>query len=87
MEMRSGKKTTFPAVKLCLALLFLLGAAMVFAGHKGKTLYSGAAAGAEGSLSAAYELSRDADKVLDQGIRPALDRLTDEERSAVSYAL
>ena len=84
MEMRSGKKTTFSAVKLCLALLFLLGAAMVFAGHKGKTMYSGAAAGAEGSLRAAYELSRDADKVLDQGIRPALDHLTDEERAAVS---
>ena len=63
MTTKNGKKTAFPAVQLCLVLLFLLGAAMVFAVQNGKTLYGGAGSGAENSFSAVYDLARDADTV------------------------
>ena len=82
MTTKNGKKTAFPAVQLCLVLLFLLGAAMILAVQKGKTLYGGAGAGAENSFSAVYDLARDADTVWEKGIRPALDRLPEGERTA-----
>ena len=82
MTTKNGKKTAFPAVQLCLVLLFLMGAAMVFAVQKGKNLNGGAGSGAENSFSVIYDLARDADTVWERGIRPALDRLPEGERTA-----
>ena len=68
MTTKNGKKTAFPAVQLCLVLLFLLGAVMVFAGRKGKTLYGGAGSGAEKVIKTTCFLAEIADFAAFNGV-------------------
>ena len=74
------------AVKACLALLFLLGAVMAFLGFRGKAVFEESGFSAENSFYSVWQLSRDADRVWEDGISPALGSLSGEERDAAERA-
>ncbi len=69
------------AVKLCLAVLFLLGVLMVFAGFRGQRLYDASGFSNDSSYASVYQLSKDTDRIWQDSIRPSLNRLSEKERS------
>ena len=70
------------AVKLCLVLLFLLGAVLTVTGVRGRARYEASGFSSEDSFRSIYELSRDSDRIWTGRLRPALDRLSADEREA-----
>ncbi len=71
------------AVKICLAVFFLLGAVMTFLGYRGKGLYADTGFSSENSFCSIYRLSRSVDRIWETEILPSLDQLTPEERESV----
>ena len=75
----SGRISASPLVKVCLAVLFLLGAVLAFTGYRGKAQAESAGFSSENSFAYVYELSRDTDRIWNGQILPALEGLTPEE--------
>ena len=75
------------AVKSCLAVLFLLGAALTILGVRGKARFDASGFSAESSFYAVYDLAQDADALWKGQMGPALDQLSPEEQAAVDQAV
>ena len=69
-------------VKVCLAVLFLVGAAMTVLGIRGRDLFEASGFSAGTGMRAVYDLSRDAGAVWEKQILPALGKLSGGERTA-----
>ena len=61
--------------KLCLALVFALGAALMFMGWRGQVVFNGSGFTSEAAFQAIYRLSDDVEMAWETGLQPALDHL------------
>ena len=71
------------AVKVILAVLFLLSAALTFAGFSGKNRLESSGFSSEGSFQYVYKLSGDVKDIYADMIAPSLNSLDKKEREAV----
>ena len=67
--------------KLILAAVFLLGAALIFMGHRGQEKYTGSGFSSEAAFRSIYYLSRDTADAWKNKLAPELKELPETERS------
>ena len=72
--------------RLALALIFALGAALVFMGVRGQKEYAASGFNAESGYQAVYALSRDVSSAWKNALKPELDRLPGEDRARLDEA-
>ena len=66
--------------KLVLALVFALGAALVFMGYRGQVQFESSGFSSEGGYEAVYALSDSVSKAWSDGIAPQLAAMTEQDR-------
>ena len=69
--------------KLVLALVFALGAALVFMGYRGQVEYAASGFSSEGGFQAVYALSRSASNAWNDVLEGELDALPQQDREAL----
>ena len=69
--------------KLTLALIFLLGCALVFMGWRGQVEYGASGFSSEAAYQAIYQLTGDVSRAWDERLKPMLDHLSEADRSAM----
>ena len=69
--------------KIGLAVVFLLGAALIFMGIRAQQEYASSGFSSEGAYQAIYALSKDVSEAWSNEIKPELDQLNADERSVL----
>ncbi len=69
--------------KLILAAVFILGAAMIFMGHRAQEKFAGSGFSSETAFRAIYNLSTDVKDAWKNRLSPELGKLSDPERSSL----
>ena len=80
------RMTASSAVKIFLAVFFLLASLITWAGYRGKKVYDELGFSAEGSFHSVYELSRGTDQVWKGQIHPVLSQTDDKEKASLDAA-
>ena len=71
-------------VLLVLALVFALGAGLVYMGHRGQEAYAASGFSSEGAFKAIGALSGDVSDAWEKQLKPGLDALPEAERGALT---
>ena len=73
-------------IALILALVFAFGAALVFMGHRGQSAYAASGFSSEAAYQAIHALSADAADAWNRRLGPELEKLSDDDRRALTAA-
>ena len=74
-------------VRAVLAVLFLLGALLTYAGHRGRSLFESSGFSSEGSFEYVYKLSGDVSGIWKNEIAPSLKQLDEKEKEAAEKTI